>query len=778
MPNSSDSTQTMGSSSDNWGHSWNADEFSNSNFVLEINYDDPGSGCDTSGGSRDSISVDLLQVRVSYTAPKADLVVTKTNNVGGNVTAGQTFTWTLTVTNNGDAAATFNNQNILRDDLPTDLSYSQSNNLTVTNTGGTTGSIDCDINSNTLDCDDNSGGSTVVIPAGGGFSVSITATAETVGTYANPRSGNGMMCRVDPDSLISESNEQNNNCSDTVVVSYTEAVSNPELMASCGYDIALVIDNSTSINDTELDQMKSAMVHFVDDLAGSNTMFSVVSFADTATVRLAFTADSDAVKTAINAIPQGGGATNWEDALVKANSTFDPRSGKQNMILFASDGNPNRVDNGTSTTEADAVNQAIVEANTIKSDRLAHITTIGIGNDLNSDNLAAISSPSDVITTNFDTIANDLPNLNAFECDATLVVEKVVNNNHGGVAVASDFSFSVNGGDSTQFESDGSNSVTIKEGVAYTVTEGSHDGYSVSYDGCENVTVNAAETAYCTITNDDIAPTVTVNKWIKGDTGNTYNFEATDTDGFSLSNGESYQFSPDAGDVTISEEAGDSWMTIITCYNGADQIFNGYASDVKFTTVLGQNYTCDFINTEKATITIVKFNDANGNGVMDEGELPLSGWDLQANITGDGGEFTETKSATTGEDGTVTFDVLGEFAEAEGLSFTTSETLKAGWTQTGMYCGEPTLPAIDVVNEVQLLDVQSDSNELVPGGSYTCYIGNKKKVITDVLSETITKGTLSNTGANSTSNLMLALTILVLAVLSIGLKSSEKQSDK
>ena len=372
------------------------------------------------------------------------------------------------------------------------------------------------------------------------------------------------------------------------------------------------------------------------------------------------------------------------------------------------------------------------------------------------------------------------------------LVKNISGSQYGDDATANDFGLSID-------------SNTVKSGEATGVDIGSHTineeglkGYEfveiTGDEGCPaelggSVPLSLGENITCTITNKAIAPEITIFKVISGNTENSYDFEATypglesplefSLDGSGNEGSSAYRFYPNVGDVKISEITGSDWFSRITCYDSKENIvFDKLASEVTLDTELGSRYYCTFRNTEKATITIVKFNDANGNGVMDEGELPLSGWDLQANITGDGGEFTETKSATTGEDGTVTFDVLGEFAEAEGLSFTTSETLKAGWTQTGMYCGEPTLPAIDVVNEVQLLDVQSDSNELVPGGSYTCYIGNKKKVITDVLSETITKGTLSNTGANSTSNLMLALTILVLAVLSIGLKSSEKQSDK
>jgi len=149
-----------------------------------------------------------------------DLVVSKTNSVNGTTVKNSTFVWTLTVSNNGNASAEFNNENILRDNLPDNATYSPTSNMPVTVSGGTTGTVDCDINYSSghyyLDCDDDSGGSTVIIPAGGSFVVNISVTPTQVATYNNPRSG--QICRVDPDGEITESDDTNNNCSNSVIV--------------------------------------------------------------------------------------------------------------------------------------------------------------------------------------------------------------------------------------------------------------------------------------------------------------------------------------------------------------------------------------------------------------------------------------------------------------------------------------------------------------------------------------------------------------------------------
>ncbi len=96
------------------------------------------------------------------------------------------------------------------------------------------------------------------------------------------------------------------------------------------------------------------------------------------------------------------------------------------------------------------------------------------------------------------TITND-------DAPGVLRVIKVVVNNNGGTAEADDFSFTVNGGAATAFESDGQNDVGVNAGT-YTVTEVAAAGYSTTYSNCGSVSVALGETETCTITNDDIAP--------------------------------------------------------------------------------------------------------------------------------------------------------------------------------------------------------------------------------------------------------------------------------
>lgn len=88
-------------------------------------------------------------------------------------------------------------------------------------------------------------------------------------------------------------------------------------------------------------------------------------------------------------------------------------------------------------------------------------------------------------------------------CETRLVVRKVVVNDDGGTAVASDFSFSVDGGPAVPFEADGENVVTVGPGV-HTVTETPASGYTTTLANCTNVHVHEGGTTTCTITNDDV----------------------------------------------------------------------------------------------------------------------------------------------------------------------------------------------------------------------------------------------------------------------------------
>ena len=180
-------------------------------------------------------------------------------------------------------------------------------------------------------------------------------------------------------------------------------VPNPTLPQSCGVDMVIVIDRSSSIDNGELTQMKSAMNGFVDAfLPATPTQIAVIQFGTSVQLLEGFSNDAPTLHDDINGIPVAGFPpeyTNWAAALYGARGIFPNRT-NPDLIVFASDGNPTArfgyagygpVDINTGN-EALMLASAIPEANAAK---LAgtRIVTIGIGNDLDVANLNAISSP-------------------------------------------------------------------------------------------------------------------------------------------------------------------------------------------------------------------------------------------------------------------------------------------------------------------------------------------------------------------------------------------------
>src|SRR5205814_644876 len=108
---------------------------------------------------------------VTVTAP--DLTLAISNNVGGAVLLGNSWTWTLHVANAGNAAATFaSSQTIVLDNLPnSNISYgavSFSNQSGISGTGSLSGSI------SSSDLSITASAGTVIIGAGGSFDITFT----------------------------------------------------------------------------------------------------------------------------------------------------------------------------------------------------------------------------------------------------------------------------------------------------------------------------------------------------------------------------------------------------------------------------------------------------------------------------------------------------------------------------------------------------------------------------------------------------------------------------
>ena len=404
---------------------------------------------------------------------------------------------------------------------------------------------------------------------------------------------------------------------------------NPPMSNSCGLDIALVLDNSTSISSSELTTMKSAMTAFTSAFTGTPTQFSVTHFATTATVDQGFTANVSTVNSAINGIPSGGGSTNWEDGLTKAKSTFDPRPSVPNVVIFASDGNPNHIGNGTSTTEANAVAHAVTVANTLKqAPYSAHIMALGIGNNLDVANLQAISGAGDVITSDFSTLAADLATLSTTVCGGTITTTKLIDqdgnlNTTNDRVPAQGWTFDVNGSPSnpaaTATDANGQTPAVKVDPGTYSVNETPQVGYQLLSASCSGaasngsqsgnavsgITIAANNITSCTFINAP-SPTLTLVKTVVNDNGGTKtaaDFQGK-IDGSSVAWETPITVTP--GQHTASEASLPTYQA--STWSG-DCAANG-----TITVALGQNATCYITNDDISPVLTVTKEVVNPYG--------------------------------------------------------------------------------------------------------------------------------------------------------------------
>ncbi len=318
----------------------------------------------------------------------------------------------------------------------------------------------------------------------------------------------------------------------SLTVDYTEHPApavNPTLpLPTCGLDIALVLDNSGSIGGN-LSTMKTAFNNFVKALLpGTPTEFSVTYFDGTAKYALqTFSNSTTTVINAINNVPSSSGQTNWEDAFIKANATFDPRPGSDhpNLIIFSSDGQPNLYGPNGSLGSGGAVDQnaldaAVTQANIIKNAG-TRIITLGIGSSVNQSNMVAVSSndayysASDFsqLPTILDGIAGDL-------CGSTIAVTKIIDQD-GNLQTTGDqttgmgWQFNVAGSNKTTDTQGKTGSVSVNSGT-YSVSETLQNNFSFVSASCVGATNNGTTTnASITgiqINGDDIVSCVFYNK--------------------------------------------------------------------------------------------------------------------------------------------------------------------------------------------------------------------------------------------------------------------------
>ncbi|MFH1111482.1 MAG: VWA domain-containing protein [Patescibacteria group bacterium] len=409
----------------------------------------------------------------------------------------------------------------------------------------------------------------------------------------------------------------------SVTVDYTittPPTPNPSLTQSCGLDVALVADVSGSIDASEMIQLKGALTTFANAFTGTPTVFSLTTFSTTATVLNNFSRTPTQAVADIADLPSAGSNyTNWDDGLAKAYGTFDPRPAKQNLIVIATDGNPNRIGtSGTTVNEVTAVATAVTRANAIK-DAGTRIIGIGIGTDLDVANIVAITGTNvappaaidetvDVATADFSTLGTVMSNLAKSLCGGKILVQKQLDTNNDGQAELTGstadsrlagYTFDVSGSpsDPTPQTTTDTGSLEFSDVLngSYSLTEtnlvpdttlatascingslpvGSFDLGSKTVSG---LTMGTDDTILCTFTNTYVPPLVENTLELCSDT-----LDNDDDTLVDLDDSDCAQFMPSltVTKVVVNDNGGTKQISDFNLYIDDDQVTSGSAENL------------------------------------------------------------------------------------------------------------------------------------------------------------------------------------------------------
>jgi DNA/RNA endonuclease YhcR with UshA esterase domain len=249
---------------------------------------------------------------------------------------------------------------------------------------------------------------------------------------------------------------------------------------------------------------------------------------------------------------------------------------------------------------------------------------------------------------------------------AHLIIKKVVVNNNGGSLTAANFSGTVSGvtASSGQTWTGASTDLTLTTLGSYSVAENAHPGYDATFSADCTGTIALGETRTCTVTNDDQAAHLTINKVVVNNNGGSLTAAS---------------FSGTVSGVTAA--SGQTWtgastnltLTKVGSYSVAENAHPGY--DATFSTgctgtiALGESRTCTVTNDDQpARLTLIK-HVVNDNG---------------GSLTADAFTLTATGSAIPGGSRSVTgSEAPGVTIDVNAGSYVVTESNTSGYKQTG-----------------------------------------------------------------------------------------------
>ncbi len=260
----------------------------------------------------------------------------------------------------------------------------------------------------------------------------------------------------------------------------------------------------------------------------------------------------------------------------------------------------------------------------------------------------------------------------------TLTLVKTVVNDDGGNAVISDFPLFVNGNGVTSGVS-----TTLLANTLYTATETTLTGYTPTVWGGDcaadgTITLNEGDRKTCTITNDDVAPTLKLVKAVTNDNGGNavadnwtlYAYAAdveADTRDFSNAGGSG------VFETVFANEGYDLSESAVTGYTGGAWSCDGGTIDGSTVTLdEGETgVTCTITNDDIAPSLTLAKTVVNDNG----GTASESDWTL----------FAGPNAVTGSAAGALATDQAGTYALSESAG--PAGYLASGWSCTGGQTG-------------------------------------------------------------------------------------------
>lgn len=191
--------------------------------------------------------------------------------------------------------------------------------------------------------------------------------------------------------------------------------------------------------------------------------------------------------------------------------------------------------------------------------------------------------------------------------------------------------------DPTRYIADGEHEEFWVGFGTYDVDETVPAGWAQASNTCEEIVINAENLyAECHIYNTKEAK-LTIVKQAYPANGQDFMFTTNNLGDFTLdvdadaTYEDNRQFSGLAADVyTVSEQTVANWeLAYAYCDNDEQNYQMTDANTLAIQLFAGDHVTCTFVNVEQNTVSGHKFNDANGNGVWDQGEAALAGWTIE-----------------------------------------------------------------------------------------------------------------------------------------------------